>query len=105
MKQWIKWQDLYLLPKWWSIAVWIAAILFYLSLYGCAHLSVNLTDREYFPLIDEHDNSHTYDKEYNIGLYDEHILYCATHHQWESIKGVWNTDDEEWEIKYRVRDK
>ena len=112
MKQWARWQDLYLLPKWWSIAVWLIAILFYLTLAGCKEdmyiMGYGLVpgDKEEaklnFPLIDRNNVTHDFLTEYNIGIYDEDVMYCASHHKWETIKAIYNI---ELDIKqYDVRE-
>ena len=98
MKEWVRWQDLYLLPKWWSISIWCVVILIYLTLAGCTDtyiMGYGLDARSetiYFPLIDDKNQSHKYRMEYNIGIYDEDILYCASHHKWEEVMGVYNMD-------------
>jgi len=96
----MKWNDLYILPKWWSIVVWIVATIFYLSIMGCKDtyifgygLKPEGADKSiYFPLIDKKNQSHKYRKEYNIGIYDEDILYCASHHKWEEVRGVYDME-------------
>ena len=113
MKEWVRWQDLYLLPKWWSIAVWSITIILYLTLIGCKEDMYIMVyglvpgDKEEatlnFPLIDKNNVTHNFLKEFNIGIYDEDVMYCASHHTWESIRGVY---DMESDMKvYEVRDK
>ena len=108
MRSDITWGDLFILPKWWSISIWCVVILIFLTLSGCKDtyiMGYGLNARSetiYFPLIDDKNVSHKYRKEFNIGIYDEDILYCASHHKWEEVMGVYNMD---LDIKqYKVRE-
>ena len=84
--------DLYLLPKWWSIAIWIIVALLWLSNCG---IGIKSSDREtnFFPLIDSNNRLHKFRKEFDIGLYDESIMYCVEHHKWVGVKGVYKNSN------------
>ena len=115
---WITWGDLFILPKWWSISIWCVVILIFLILSGCKEdtyiMGYNKDGKkstEYFPLVDKNNRLHKFRKEYNIGIYDEDILYCVTHHKWVSVKGVYkgpivdeNSDSLSWTKTYEVRE-
>ena len=108
-----KWNDLFILPKWWSIVVWAFAILIYLTFNTCGTYVHQPKPSTYkaFPLIDSNNRLHKFDKEYNIGLYDESIMYCVEHHKWVSVRGIYKKSNgvgklEAGSVKtYSVREK
>jgi len=83
-----RWNRLFILPKWWSIVIWVIVIAVVISIQGCVGAVIDrpIEKMIYFPIIDRNGTVHDYKKGLGMEMNQVYDLYCTRHYKWERIQ-------------------